>query len=70
MLPDATIDSAAEKLAEFRNNNALKDILDQYAVLIEDYKRLKSDYEEEREGRERELGRGKLRFVMVDSTVQ
>ncbi|RKK10479.1 hypothetical protein BFJ65_g14477 [Fusarium oxysporum f. sp. cepae] len=53
MLPDETIDRAADTLAKFRNNNALNDILDQYAVLIEDYKRLKSDYEEEREGRER-----------------
>ncbi|KAL9562268.1 hypothetical protein ACKAV7_013351 [Fusarium commune] len=72
MLPDVTIDSAAEKLAEFRNNNALNDILDQYAVLIEDYKRLKSDYEEEREGRERykQLARGQERnpfaLVVVD----
>ncbi|KLP03355.1 uncharacterized protein FFB20_02132 [Fusarium fujikuroi] len=72
MLPDATIASAAEKLAEFRNNNALNDILDQYAVLIEDYKRLKSDYEEEREGRERykQLARGQERnpfaLVVVD----
>ncbi|KAF5230810.1 hypothetical protein FANTH_13703 [Fusarium anthophilum] len=72
MLPDATIDSAAERLAEFRNNNALDDILSQYAVLIEDYKRLKSDYEEEREGRERykQLARGQERnpfaLVVVD----
>ncbi|EXL66688.1 hypothetical protein FOPG_17161 [Fusarium oxysporum f. sp. conglutinans race 2 54008] len=72
MLPDATIDSAADKLAEFRRNNALNDILDQYAVLIEDYKRLKSDYEEEREGRERykQLARGQERnpfaLVVVD----
>ncbi|EWZ32715.1 hypothetical protein BFJ63_vAg4572 [Fusarium oxysporum f. sp. narcissi] len=72
MLPDATIDSAAEKLAAFRNNNALNDILDQYAVLIKDYKRLKSDYEEEREGRERykQLARGQERnpftLVVVD----
>ncbi|KAI3579377.1 hypothetical protein IWW34DRAFT_440176 [Fusarium oxysporum f. sp. albedinis] len=72
MLPDATIDSAAEKLAAFRNNNALNDILDQYAVLIKDYKRLKSDYEEDREGRERykQLARGQERnpftLVVVD----
>ncbi|KAH7464458.1 hypothetical protein FOMA001_g17636 [Fusarium oxysporum f. sp. matthiolae] len=50
MLPDATIDRAAHKLAEFRRDNTLNELLDQYAVLIEDYKRLKSDYEEEREG--------------------
>ncbi|ENH67176.1 hypothetical protein FOC1_g10000321 [Fusarium oxysporum f. sp. cubense race 1] len=63
MLPDETIDRAADTLAKFRNNNALNDILDQYAVLIEDYKRLKSDYEEEREGRERykQLARGQER---------
>ncbi|SCO54639.1 uncharacterized protein FFNC_15604 [Fusarium fujikuroi] len=72
MLPDATIDSAAKTLAEFRTNDALNDILDQYAVLIEDYKRLKSDYQEEREGRERykQLVRGQERnpfaLVVVD----
>lgn len=72
MLPDATIDAAANKLAEFRRNNALTELLDQYAVLIEDYKRLKSDYEEEREGRERykQLARGQERnpfaLVVVD----
>ncbi|KAJ4264380.1 hypothetical protein NW762_005578 [Fusarium torreyae] len=72
MLPDATIDRAADKLAEYRKNDALNEILDQYAVLIEDYKRLKSDYEEEREGRERykQLARGQERnpfaLVVVD----
>lgn len=72
MLPDATIDRAADKLAEFRRDNALSEILDQYAVLIEDYRRLKSDYEEEREGRERykQLARGQERnpfaLVVVD----
>jgi hypothetical protein len=72
MLPDATIDRAADKLAEFRRDNALNEILDQYAVLIEDYRRLKSDYEEEREGRERykQLARGQERnpfaLVVVD----
>ncbi|QPC70700.1 hypothetical protein HYE68_001452 [Fusarium pseudograminearum] len=72
MLPDATIDRAADKLAEFRRDNALNDLLDQYTVLIEDYRRLKSDYEEEREGRERykQLARGQERnpfaLVVVD----
>ncbi|KAM0233863.1 hypothetical protein ACHAPO_006730 [Fusarium lateritium] len=72
MLPDATIDRAADKLAEFRRDNALNDLLDQYSVLIEDYRRLKSDYEEEREGRERykQLARGQERnpfaLVVVD----
>ncbi|RGP77187.1 hypothetical protein FLONG3_4702 [Fusarium longipes] len=72
MLPDSTIDRAANKLAEFRRDNTLNELLDQYAVLIEDYKRLKSDYEEEREGRERykQLARGQERnpfaLVVVD----
>ncbi|KAF5668368.1 hypothetical protein FHETE_5304 [Fusarium heterosporum] len=72
MLPDATIDRAADKLAEFRRDNPLTELLDQYAVLIDDYKRLKSDYEEEREGRERykQLARGQERnpfaLVVVD----
>ncbi|KAI8396339.1 hypothetical protein FOFC_20886 [Fusarium oxysporum] len=66
MLPDETIDRAADTLAKFRNNNALNDILDQYAVLIEDYKRLKSDYEEEREGRERGQERKPFALAVVD----
>ncbi|KAF4450806.1 hypothetical protein F53441_6138 [Fusarium austroafricanum] len=72
MLPDATIDRAADKLAQFRRDNTLNDILDSYALLIDDYKRLKSDYEEEREGRERykQLARGQERnpfaLVVVD----
>lgn len=72
MLPDATIDRVAEKLAEFRRDTTLNELLDQYAVLIEDYRRLKSDYEEEREGRERykQLARGQERnpfaLVVVD----
>ncbi|KAF4471814.1 hypothetical protein FALBO_1276 [Fusarium albosuccineum] len=72
MLPDETIDRAADQLAEYRKNDVLTDILDQYADLIEKYKRLKSDYEEEREGRERykQLARGQERnpfaLVVVD----
>ncbi|KAF4980559.1 hypothetical protein FZEAL_3454 [Fusarium zealandicum] len=69
MLPDETIDRAADKLAEYRQNDTLSEILDQYAVLIDNYRRLKSDYEEEREGRERykQLARGHQRnpFVLV-----
>ncbi|KAH7110522.1 hypothetical protein B0J13DRAFT_462358, partial [Dactylonectria estremocensis] len=52
--------------------DSLADILEQYATLIESYKRLKSEYEEEREGRERykQLARGHERnpfaLVIVD----
>ncbi|KAF5027069.1 hypothetical protein F66182_838 [Fusarium sp. NRRL 66182] len=72
MLPDAAIDSAAEKLAEFRRDNALTNLLEQYEVLIQDYKRLKSDYEEAREAREnyKKLARGQasnpFALVVVD----
>ncbi|KAH6879796.1 hypothetical protein B0T10DRAFT_152378 [Thelonectria olida] len=69
MLPDETIESAAEQLAEYRRNDALSDILERYATLIEHYRRLKSDYEEEKEGRERykQLARGQERnpFALV-----
>ncbi|KAL6353659.1 hypothetical protein LRP88_12972 [Fusarium phalaenopsidis] len=69
MLPDETIDKAAEKLAAYRSNDVLSEILDQYQVLIDNYRRLKSDYEEEREGRERykQLARGQERnpFALV-----
>ncbi|KAI9157893.1 benzoate 4-monooxygenase cytochrome P450 [Paramyrothecium foliicola] len=72
MLPPETIDEAAEKLERYRKDNELSAILDRYALLIEDYKRLKSDYEEEREGRERykQLARAQERnpfaLVLVD----
>ncbi|KAK7432005.1 hypothetical protein QQZ08_001295 [Neonectria magnoliae] len=72
ILPDDRLDRAAERLAEYRQKDDLSDILEQYATLIESYKRLKSDYEEEREGRERykQLARGHERnpfaLVIVD----
>lgn len=53
MLSDQEIERAAAQLADYRRSDALSRLLDQYAVLIEDYKRLKSDYEEEREAREK-----------------
>ncbi|EGS22366.1 uncharacterized protein CTHT_0018920 [Thermochaetoides thermophila DSM 1495] len=53
MLSDQEIARAALELAEFRRNDALAKLLDQYEVLIQSYKRLKSDYEEEREAREK-----------------
>ncbi|KAM0426461.1 hypothetical protein ACHAPT_008152 [Fusarium lateritium] len=70
MLPDdETLDRAAKKLAAYRSNDGLPEILDQYQVLLENYRRLKSDYEEEREGRERykQLVRGHQRnpFALV-----
>lgn len=69
MLADDALVRAANQLSEYRKNDALSDILDKYAVLIEDYKRLKSDYEEERDAREKykQMARGQERnpFVLV-----
>ncbi|KAL2118895.1 hypothetical protein VTJ04DRAFT_5854 [Mycothermus thermophilus] len=69
MLTDREIDQAAAQLAKYRNEDELSRILDQYAVLIEKYKRLKSDYEEEREAREKykQMARDQERnpFVLV-----
>ncbi|KAB5578859.1 hypothetical protein GE09DRAFT_990293 [Coniochaeta sp. 2T2.1] len=57
------------QLAEYRKNNTLSDILDKYAALIEDHQRLRSDYEEERDAREKykQMARGQERnpFVLV-----
>jgi hypothetical protein len=69
MLTDREIERAAAQLAEYRRSDALTQLLDQYATLIEDYKRLKSDYEEEREAREKykQMTKGQERnpFVLV-----
>ncbi|KAJ9155825.1 CCCH zinc finger DNA binding protein [Coniochaeta hoffmannii] len=69
MLGDDELVRVANQLAEYRKNDTLSDILDKYAVLIEDYKRLKSDYEEERDAREKykQMARGQERnpFVLV-----
>ncbi|KAJ0116058.1 hypothetical protein J7T55_005004 [Diaporthe amygdali] len=69
MLDDKEIDDAANRLADYRRNDALNDILAHYETLLSDYKRLKSDYEEEREARERwkRQARGQERnpFVLV-----
>ncbi|KFA50981.1 hypothetical protein S40293_07268 [Stachybotrys chartarum IBT 40293] len=63
------VDAAAKQLDEFRSRNDLAEILEQYSSLIVKFKRLSSDYEEEREGRERykQLARGQERkpFVLV-----
>ncbi|KAG7294126.1 hypothetical protein NEMBOFW57_004190 [Staphylotrichum longicolle] len=53
MLSDPEIERAAAQLADYKRSDALSKLLDQYSVMIEDYKRLKSDYEEERESREK-----------------
>ncbi|KAK3306024.1 uncharacterized protein B0T15DRAFT_216339 [Chaetomium strumarium] len=72
MLSDQEVERAAAQLAEYRQSNALSKLLEQYAVLIEDYKRLKSDYEEERETREkykqmvRDQERNPFVLVLVD----
>ncbi|KAF7551870.1 hypothetical protein G7Z17_g4715 [Cylindrodendrum hubeiense] len=71
-LGDDALERAAERLAGYRRKDDLAEILEQYSTLIEGYKRLKSDYEEEREGRERykQLARGHERnpfaLVVVD----
>ncbi|KAM0520542.1 hypothetical protein ACHAPE_002936 [Trichoderma viride] len=69
MLNDDELEQAAIQLAQFRMSTTLPNILDRYAVLLENYKRLKSDYEEEREGRERykqlHKGQGGNPFVLI-----
>lgn len=69
MLTDREIDEAAHQLANFRRSDTLTQILDSYDGLLEKYRRLKSDYEEERDARERykQLARGQERnpFVLV-----
>ncbi|KAF2158540.1 hypothetical protein M409DRAFT_61552 [Zasmidium cellare ATCC 36951] len=74
MLSDKELTQAADQLAQFRikdneyhRNHA--DILNKYAALIEDFKHLKSDFEEARDWRERykSLAKGGERnpFVLV-----
>ncbi|KAF3760326.1 hypothetical protein M406DRAFT_53057 [Cryphonectria parasitica EP155] len=69
MLTDKEIDDAAKQLADYRRNDKLEAILNNYALLLEEHQRLKSDYEEERDARERykQLARGQERnpFVLV-----
>ncbi|KAI0972976.1 hypothetical protein F4678DRAFT_427515 [Xylaria arbuscula] len=69
LLTDREIDDAADKLAAFRRRNAEEDFLQRYADLLISYKQLKSDYEEEKVGRERykQLARNQERkpFVLV-----
>ena len=74
MLNEKEMEQATAQLAEFRADNGrhqttLSEMLEKYTNLIEDYKRLKSDYEEERDSRERykQMARGQERnpFVLV-----
>lgn len=69
MLTDKEIDEASLQLAEYRQKDTLPNILSHYEALIEKYRRLKSDYEEERDARERykKQAKGQERnpFVLV-----
>ncbi|KAI3328102.1 hypothetical protein HD806DRAFT_485095 [Xylariaceae sp. AK1471] len=69
MHTDKELEDATQELAGFRKSTAEKDFLQRYADLLESYKLLKSDYEEEKAGRERykQLARGSERnpFVLV-----
>ncbi|EQK98566.1 hypothetical protein G6O67_002828 [Ophiocordyceps sinensis] len=53
MLSDTDIEQAASQLAAYRSQNVLPQLLETYELLISDYRRLKSDYEEERDAREK-----------------
>ena len=74
MPADKELDQAVAELAEFRTasehqHENLARLLQKYTVLVDDYKRLRSDYEEERDSRERykQMARGQERnpFVLV-----
>jgi hypothetical protein len=74
MLGDNELAETSAQLDNLRLGNAkhqetLAEVLEKYGALIESYKRLKSDYEEERESRERykQMARGQERnpFVLV-----
>lgn len=74
MLSDKELEQDAAQLTDFRSvttkhQETLSTILEKYTALTEEYKRLKSDYEEERDARERykQMARGQERspFVLV-----
>ena len=74
MVSDQELDEATAQLAEFRTNNdghqkTQNELLEKYSLLVQDYKRLRSDLEEERDSRERykQLAKGQERnpFVLV-----
>lgn len=69
MLTDKEIDEAEFQLTDYRKKDTLPNILNNYEALLENYRRLKSDYEEERDARERykKQAKGQERnpFVLV-----
>ncbi|KAI6810250.1 hypothetical protein KC340_g17818 [Hortaea werneckii] len=74
MFSEQQLQQSADQLAGFRHSDirhqeSLTSLLDSYSVLIDQYNRLRSDYEEERDARERykQMARGQERdpFVMV-----
>lgn len=74
MLDDKELDRATAAVSEFcaaseQHHDSLTQLVHQYTILLEDYRRLRSDFEEERESRERykQLARGQERnpFVLV-----
>ena len=74
MIGDGELDQTVAQLAQvqqdhIKQHQTLSDVLEKYGTLIEDYKRLKSDFEEERDSRERykQMARGSERnpFVLV-----
>ncbi|SMR62155.1 unnamed protein product [Zymoseptoria tritici ST99CH_1E4] len=74
MLNDADIDAASRQLEQLKlsgeeYHKTQTEVLEKYASLMENYRRLKSDYEEERDAREKykQLARGQEKnpFVLV-----
>ena len=74
MLADKELEQTAAQLADFRtasehHHATLSEVLQKYNALVDDYRRLRSDYEEERDSRERykQMARGQERnpFVLV-----
>lgn len=74
MFADQELEQSAAQLASFRladtqHQQTLSQVLERYAALMENYKRFRSDYEKERESRERykQLARGQERnpFVLI-----
>ncbi|CAH0055884.1 unnamed protein product [Clonostachys solani] len=53
MLTEDQLRHSEQALIKFRQDDALSEILDEYAELIRDYNKLKTEYEEARESRER-----------------
>lgn len=69
MLTDKEIEDAAYQLRHYRQNDTLTNILDNYEDLLERYRLLKSDFEEEKSARERYKQQAKRQernpFVLV-----